>query len=310
MKKFFFCAAAAIVALASCSKTQVVYNDAPQEIGFKAVTGAITKAPIEGTELPKTSSMVVYASKSDAEAGTYTEYFSNAVFSWKTSYWGGTTSKYWPESGYLKFIAYYPSSIASNDDSGVEGNATTTIVIENVDATDQTDILYTHLTNAQACARKPEVPMTFFHALAQVQVTAKVSDANMTDVNVTNVVLTTPILKGNLTLTGAGATWSSQTNGTDITMNNVIGEVDLDTDAKTLGTGALVVPGTASSSLVVTYTIGGLEVTTAPISITDTWEKGKKYIYNLTIGLDEIKLSPSVSDWEDADSENRTPNTI
>ena len=306
MKKFFFCAAAAIVALASCSKTQVVYNDAPEEIGFKAVTGAITKAPIEGTELPKESSMVVYASKSDATNGTYTPYFSEAEFSWKSSYWGGTTSRYWPESGYLKFIAYYPSGIGT----AVNGDATTNITITGVDATAQNDILYTDLTAAQESAAKNPVVMAFHHALAQVQVTAKVSDANMKYVNVTNVVLTTPILKGTLTLTGTDASWDDQDNGEDITMDNDISTTDLTERAQTLGTGALVVPGTAASSLVVTYTIGGLEVTAAPISITDNWEKGKKYIYNLTIGLDEIKLSPEVSDWKDADSENKTPNTI
>lgn len=299
MKKFFFCAAAAIVALASCSKTQVVYNDAPEEIGFKAVSGVMTKDPIEGTTLPTGAMMMVYASKSAEEAGTYTPYFSKQTFEWKSTYWGGTTAQYWPESGYLKFIAYYPSTIGT----GVTGDATQNIVISGVDAADQTDILYTNLTAAQECANKPEVAMPFLHALAQVQVTAKVSDADMTDVNVTKVVLKTPILTGNLTLTGTDATWADQANGADITMNNVIASTDLTTTSQTLGTGALVVPGTTTSQLVVTYTIGGLEVTTDPISIAGTWEKGKKYIYNLTIGLDEIKLSATVADWASATTE-------
>ena len=34
------------------------------------------------------------------------------------------------------------------------------------------------------------------------------------------------------------------------------------------------------------------------------WEMGKKYIYNIKIGLEEISISPSVSDWEDTDPEN------
>lgn len=306
MKKFFFCAAAAIVALASCSKTQVVYNDAPEEIGFKAVSGVMTKAPLPGTELPTTAKMMVYASKSAEEEGTYTPYFSQQTFEWKANtYWGGTTAQYWPESGYLKFIAYYPSTIGTG-----AGDATQNIVISGVDAADQTDILYTNLTDAQACSTKPEVAMPFLHALAQVQVTAKVSDANMTNVNVTKVVLTAPILTGNLTLTGTDATWANQANGEDITMDNDIASTDLTTTAQTLGTGALVVPGTTTSTLVVTYSIDGLEVTTNPISIAGTWEKGKKYIYNLTIGLDEIVLNPNVSDWTDADSVQNNPATI
>ena len=303
MKRFFICAAAAIVALASCSKTQVVYNDAPQEIGFKAVTGAITQAPIEGTELPKGSSMVVYASKSDAADGDYDPYFSDAVFSCKDTYWGG--SKYWPESGYLKFIAYYPSGIGT-----ASGNATTNITITGVDATDQKDILYTNLSAAHESARKSTVAMEFHHALAQVIVTAKVSDANMTDVNVTKVVLSGAPYSGDLTLTGTNATWDNQAPILSVTMPNTIASTDLTATQKTLGTGLLVVPGEHEATLTVTYTIGGLETTTDPIEIDGTWEKGKKYIYNLSIGLDEIKLDPYVDDWDDAESMPYSPSVL
>ena len=298
MKRFFICAAAAIVALASCSKTQVVYNDAPEEIGFKAVAGAVTKDPIVGTDLPTTANMVVFASKSAEEAGPYSEYFSNVEFTWKSTYWGGTTSKYWPESGYLKFIAYYPAGIGTP-----VGDATGNIVISDVDASTQPDILYTNLTDAYESAAKTTVPMAFHHALAQVQVTAKVSDVNMTDVNVTSVVLTGAPISGELTLTGTNATWDDQTTGSPITMDNTIESIDLTGDAKPLGIGTLVVPGSQTATLTVTYTIGGLSVTTSPIDITGTWEKGKKYIYNLSIGLDEIKLTATVDNWATAGSE-------
>ena len=106
MKRILICAAAAIVALASCSKTQVVYNDAPEEIGFKTVTGVMTKGPIEGTTLPTGKAMMVYASKSKDNVEEYTHYFGPVPFGWKDSYWGGTPAQYWPETGYLKFIAY------------------------------------------------------------------------------------------------------------------------------------------------------------------------------------------------------------
>ena len=305
MKRFFICAAAAIVALASCSKTEVVNTSAPEEIGFKAVTGAITKAPIAGAELPTTSSMVVYASKSDATDGTYTPYFSGAEFSWKSTYWGGTTSRYWPESGYLKFIAYYPSGIGT-----ANGDATTNITITGVDATDQDDILYTNLTEAQASANKNAVVMAFHHALAQVIVTAKVSDANMTGVNVTGVVLSNAPYSGDLTLTGTNATWDNQAPILSVTMPNTIASTDLTATPQTLGTGLLVVPGDHEATLTVTYTIGGLETTTDPIEIEGTWEKGKKYIYNLSIGLDEIKLDPSVDDWDAAESMPYSPSVL
>lgn len=297
MKRLFILASAAIVALASCSKTQVVYNDAPEEIGFKTVTGVMTKGPIEGTTLPTGKAMMVYASKSKDNVEEYTPYFSKVPFSY-TSYWGGTPAQYWPETGYLKFIAYYPSTIGT----GVTGDATTDIVITGASAANGDDILYTNLTAEQSCASnpKPLVPMPFLHALAQVQVTAKVSDAAMTNVKVTSVVLTNPLMTGTLTIASSDASWASQAVGDPVTMNNVISSEALTDDAKSLGKGTLVVPGDQTATLTVTYTIGGLEVTTDPISITGKWEKGKKYIYNLSIGLDEIKINPSVADWDDA----------
>ena len=44
MKKLIICAAVAIAALASCTKTQVINTEDPQEIGFKVITGKMTKA--------------------------------------------------------------------------------------------------------------------------------------------------------------------------------------------------------------------------------------------------------------------------
>lgn len=299
MKRLFILATAAIVALASCSKTQVVYNDAPEEIGFKAVTGVMTKGPIEGTTLPTGEAMMVYASKSKDNGvnEAYTPYFSEVPFSY-TSYWGGSPAQYWPETGYLKFIAYYPSTIGT----GVTGDATTDIVITGASAANGDDILYTHLTEGFDCAgTHTDVTMTFYHALAQVQVTAKVSDANMKKVKVTNVVLQSAPMTGTLTLTGTDATWASQAVGANpITMDNDISGTDLTTTSAPLGKGTLVVPGAQTATLTVTYTIDGLVVTTDPISIAGTWEKGKKYIYNLSIGLDEIKINPSVANWNDA----------
>lgn len=294
MKRFFICAAAAIVALASCSKTQVVYNDAPEEIGFKAVSGVMTKAPIEDGILPTEKDMVVFASKSAEAAGTYSPYFSNATFAWNNtgSYWSG--GKYWPESGYLKFIAYYPAG----NGTYVSGDATSSILFEGVNAASGDDILYTELTAAYDCASSPTVPMPFLHALAQVQVTAKVSDANMTGVKVTNVVLTGAPMTGDLTITEDNATWDNQVVGTEVTMDNDITGVNLTAAAITLGEGTLVVPDTHSATLTVTYTVDGLVKTTDALSISGTWEKGKKYIYALSIGLEEIKLSATVGDWD------------
>ena len=76
MKRLFILATAAIVALASCAKTEVVYTDAPEEIGFKAVTGAMTKAAILDGTYTETD-MYVYSWKNEDK----TEYESVTIFS-------------------------------------------------------------------------------------------------------------------------------------------------------------------------------------------------------------------------------------
>ena len=61
MKRLFILAAAT-VALASCAKTQVVYNEEPQEIAFRQVENVMTKGGA-GTSLGNWSnaSMGVFA---------------------------------------------------------------------------------------------------------------------------------------------------------------------------------------------------------------------------------------------------------
>lgn len=296
MKRILICAAAAIVALASCSKTQVVYNDAPEEIGFKAVTGAMTKAPIPGTTLPTTDKMAVYATKATESNGAYSAYFSDVVFEFDSGVlWKGETPQYWPESGYLKFMAYYPADCGTR--SGTAGGD---ITISSIDVSSQDDILYANWTDPQECASKPDVPMTFKHALAQIQVKAQVKDNNMKGVKITQVTIFEPSQKGTLTIDGSTAEWSGVSAGSTLTMDNDIADTELNTTAISLGdVGSLVVPGD-QTKLIVDYEISGLAVEGFEIDLSPAkWEMGKKYIYTLIVGLDEIKIKPVVEDWED-----------
>ena len=106
MKKFYVFAAVAIAALASCTKSEVVYNQEQQEIGFRQFTGAMTKADPSTTALPTGTSMGVFSYLS----GTETEYFKNAEFACKSgaTKWSGKTPYYWPLQGTLDFVLYAP----------------------------------------------------------------------------------------------------------------------------------------------------------------------------------------------------------
>ena len=290
MKKFFFCAAAAIVALASCSKTQVVYNDAPQEIGFKAVTGAITKAEQDAATLDGAMGVFAFVH------GESTSYFSNKSFSDKGTYWGGTEAPmYWPVTSGLDFVVYAP-----HQEPGASATNTSLTVdtdnSENLTIATQTDYLYgaAYYNKAGAGYDKntESVPVVLNHA--QAKVTVSFTGANVT---VTNVKLDAPVLKGSYTVDYSANTvkpvWTPGTPNSEVIL---ISNAEL-TNAPAIAS-LLVVPET-TSTITFTYQIKG-SATTLDYTITPTanWAYGTEYVYNVTITPKEIKFTPEVSfDW-------------
>ena len=118
MKKIFF-SFVALAALAACTKTEVAYDDTPQEIGFTAVAGNMTKSPVSGTAYPTTLNMYVnaFVNKDEITADT-PDYFANVKFVNRknnennpTDKWGGDPAQYWPNTTALKFSGY---SISGN----------------------------------------------------------------------------------------------------------------------------------------------------------------------------------------------------
>ena len=110
MKKIFF-SFVALAALAACTKSEVAYDDTPQEIGFSVVAGNITKSPVSGNAFPQGLNLFVNAFTSDW--GDETEentpnYFANEEFVHRvnnTGKWGGVKPQYWPNETALYFSA-------------------------------------------------------------------------------------------------------------------------------------------------------------------------------------------------------------
>ena len=107
MKRFFILASAAIVALASCAKTEVVYKDAPEQIAFKKVSNVMTKATMQG------HSLGVFANIN----GTGGEYFPNTKFQWDAQKQWYESSRTWPLSGKLDFTVYFPYEFGAEYDA-------------------------------------------------------------------------------------------------------------------------------------------------------------------------------------------------
>ena len=314
MKKLFFLAAAATIALSSCVKNDTVYTDAQTPMEFKAFNVASTKAPISGTTFDQNISVfAVYNNSGKA-------YFPETTFERKDAgRWGGDPARYWPTTGVMDFAAYSPADAGTA--TPTYGTATIdkiSVVCPDNNAADQKDILFGDLLDDVECPKTAPVAMKFHHALAQIVLKVKqgvaASDATY-QITVKKVTLNDLVLGGTLDIT-PDATKST----IDWSSKNPVVEYEVDATNHTLTTdytalkGVLVVPH-AQSSVTIVYdiTIGdNTNEVEQTVDLVDTnidegkWLAGKKYTYNLNIDLKEIEFNPTVEDWVDADAKDIT----
>ena len=266
MKRFFILATAAIVALASCVKSEVVYKDAPQQIAFKQITGAMTKAP---TNLDAAVSLGVIA-----HDATGAEYFGNTAFTNTTGYWAA--DKYWPYEGALTFTVYAPAAADASFANGV-------LTVNGVTAA---DALY-YGTARVTTTKVDAVPVLLKHISAQITVNVDLGDAYELD-GTAALTLTAPTTEGNVIVTydeSVTVATATATTTSDLTL--------------TSGTPVYVLPG-AQTSIVVKF-----KQTSAPyqeyekeITLDENWVANTKYTYNIGITApDQIKFSAQVDDW-------------
>lgn len=288
MKRLFILATAAIVALASCAKTEVVYTDAPEEIGFKAFTGAMTKAFVEWDAA--TSQMGVFA----VQDGT-SNYLDNKPFkkhATEAYFVGADQAYYWPLGKTLDFVVYAPYT------AGVTFTPATKTLTWAVDnsGTDQTDVLFGGIMHS-AAKQSAAMEMPLKHALAQVVVNIKADQEGVVTINSLELTGTyqTETLTVDYTVPATPeATWTT-TVGTEKDMELFNGLALTTTDESEY---CYVVPS-AQTSIAINYTLNGGSPIDYPISLTanGNWEMGKKYVYNIVVGASEIKITPVVDEW-------------
>ena len=303
MKKFFILASAAIVALASCAKTEVVYKDAPEEIAFKAVTGVMTKAPVLDTSFPQAQEIKVLAWNTTGGQ----KYFGPASFTrdGTSGAWEGTPAQYWPTKGSLDFVAYTTNTKVTYDDSSAPERLEYDFTLAD-NSIEQHDFMVSKYVKGKA-SQDAAVPLYFQHTLALIEVNVACTGQNLT-VNSISLSGTTQDGKLKVTYTDADATVATFGSGwTGSTVTNVTltktANVDLTAGAASVNYAHfLVVPETSTSkTLTVNYTLNGNTFThpidLSGISSATSWAIGNKYIFNVGIGLKEIKFAPEVVNW-------------
>lgn len=191
MKRSILLAAAAIAALAGCSKVEVKsVDEAPARISWNAVVGKhSTKAPVEGTTFSTGHSFKTFAFYNangtawPTGASLYIDnqevsYHAAAVAPFEANSWHTGTVNYWPRQGSLTFFSY---SFA-NKPVSFAGTMTCTaaeglkLVGYDVNATDNknsdfmvADIKVDQRQNTtNAAGAEKGVPTIFRHALTQI----------------------------------------------------------------------------------------------------------------------------------------------
>ena len=298
---YIILAAAAVTA--SCTKNTV---DLPYggAISFAPVAEKSTKAIIEGTTYPTTESFAVSAYHGGSDA-----YFEDLVASYNSSItlWETSTAEYWPLAGSLTFNAYSPSS-ASGVTITSAGVTATGYTVQNA-AQMTTDLCYGSYTVAD-CASHPEsVPLQFSHALAQVVFRVKAASYyENTSLSMTSLSMDGICSVGDFT----GSAWENQNTEFNYAFHGISTALTYDgtTPVTTDVCSYLFVPQTLgpNASINVGYSVdfgGGRTLNNSPVKVAlggtiTEWVPGKKYIYTLNIGLDNvITISASTVGWSD-----------
>lgn len=240
---------------------------------------------------------------------------------------------YWPKNGKLSFVAYSPTAVPDgatltsicNDPKGM----TLTYTVHPTDTSKHVDLLYSNWATDKTSSVGADggfggVDIAFNHALSVVKVYIKAEDANAASaVSLKSVTLNGVYGAGQLTLTPSSQTWKatgSTINYTLLGTKNAAAETINVTGTKYAN--YILVPQTltSDSEIVIEWYLkhgtkyleqkSVIELSTAikdannngTIDNTETtvvskWEMSKRYIYTITMGVEDIYFAPTVVDW-------------
>ena len=335
MKKVLFFAAAALTMLAACNKTEVVYDNDPQEIAMFAVSNVATKTPVAGASFLESDNMQVaaYIANGASEPGNY---FNKTLFKKNGAYWTGNPSRFWPiTESTINFLAVTENggNVADRTEVNFDGTnyaSAATVVLKNNDTFNQTDLMFAAAQGKCAPNNYSDVDMIFKHALAWINFRVATSTTGAT-ITVNSITLNNATYNGSLALTNnkyaetgsevstndVAAVWTPGEAKTALKVPNADGSnaataVTLDGNAKLFGNGLLVVPDAGAGSFTINYTLEQKDGTKNTYDYThnldgdENWQMAKKYYYNINITLTEIQINPYVTIWDESHSNVNT----
>lgn len=222
MKKYIIIAAAALVAMAGCSKIQNAPEAAQREISFEVANNLNTKAT---GVLYDNGAFGTYAWFNNTDDFMVNEEVDKVGSVWKTV----NNTYYWPKTGSISFISYSPFSGTNNTANSVPVITKNSITYSDV-TVGTTDLMYANRATCSSNVNEVTdddtadsgfsgVPTVFNHALAKLSFKIKANFVEYTDattnttttweVTVTSAKISGFKTKGDLelTLNTDGKTW-------------------------------------------------------------------------------------------------------
>lgn len=237
--------------------------------------------------------------------------------------WGGKTAYYWPNTGSLLFAGYHAPGLKDDQVTYTFGATENKMMFLNVKQSVVTpegyadDIMYFNMTTSSYNKVTNNVSLKFNHALSWITVTlAKRSDPVIeAEITIEDVTFTSVSETGNGTVEGTSLIKWEVADDKAFSFPGLPMVIDYETG--TDGRPAtkiyklqehLFIPQAIDGMLVVTYSVKStddskfteiykVDLTTLKEGAHNLWEAGKHYTYNLSIGTDEILVTPSVEPW-------------
>ena len=215
MKKTLFVVAVAAIAMTACTNEKNEYvgenDNSPKEIAFNAFATPATRSAVTGaqTSFPN---QTMYVTAYQA-APTAKDYFGETAFNKGTTYWGGTTPRYWPMGvSTLNFLAVTegPASTTRAWGTGAADYASKVVVTMADNKSTQHDLMYgyargsvTQASSGASLTFPAKVDMTFYHTLAWVNFKVKAGDETTagSGIVVKNISLNQGVYSGEYTVT-------------------------------------------------------------------------------------------------------------
>lgn len=246
--------------------------------------------------------------------------------------WGGQTAYYWPNTGSLLFAGYHAPGLADDQVTYTFDEDDNKLVFTDVMQSAVTaegyadDIMYFNMTPSSYNKITNEVHLKFNHALSWITVTlAKRADPVIeAKITIEDVTFTSVCEKGTGTVEEFSPISWTASDAKDFAFSGLPMVIEYDMIDGKEATKIyklqehLFIPQGIDGLLVVTYSVESsdkskfteiykVDLRSLKEGAHNTWDAGKHYTYNLSIGTDEILVTPSVEPWENVGTDILIP---